>query len=401
MRAPLSWGTLARAGASAVLLALGLGACGDQALPSLRASDGGHGGADAASRAADARLEDAGVRGGDGGADAAVGSASWRCSETRELLGWQLAADYCVVARATQPAAAAWAVGGQTLWALSPVEATPGRALLQQASWLPAGGLGALEPLGPLDRAPAWGQDELVFFGSYLALSARGSLAAGYTLGGGDGGVWLLVAAAPTLKLVAAAGNFDAAWLDDETLLVNGLGLAEVGGEQAVYVWREGKAAPLITELGSASSFLAVGRSVAYVGGAFGSFPNLINRVFAFERAALLEAVKAQRQLVASSAGRVVYEGDLGDLSVLGDELFLIDSAYDLQQGAVVARGVFRQPVRRAEAVLEALGRPVPVLSPGPGSLALPAGLTGDGSRLLLTLDRGDLGQELVLLQAR
>ncbi|MBK6848294.1 MAG: hypothetical protein IPG96_12470 [Proteobacteria bacterium] len=394
-------GALVRPALLLGLLAGLLSACADDALPPLARGDGRSAAADAGPRVADGRASDVRVGAVDRGVDAHVTvTDAWPCLQTADLAGWVLADDYCVVAQTTQRAAAAWGFAREALWSFGPRNDQLGSLPLRRWAWRAGVEPSALEEVAVV--APGVDATALVFPGSYLALAGTGAALVGYTLADGDGSVVMM---GPNTKLavqVNAPGNFDAAWLDDETLLVNGMGLEGSEAKQALYAKRgTNSAARLVKDLGAASSYVAVGRSVVYVGGAFGAFPSLVNRVFAFDRDRLSEALSDRRELDGDDEGVEVYQGDLGDLTTVGDELVWLDSYYDEKRAAMAARGVFRRGVQRLADRLAPVGTPSAVLTPGTSTVAQPVGLAGDGVRLLVVLDRGAAGHALLLLRPR
>jgi hypothetical protein len=133
----------------------------------------------------------------------------------------------------------------------------------------------------------------------------------GYTLFDITGALVLGGAGRP-VETVPAIGNYDAAFFDAQNLLVDGLSLGEVHEGQGVYLHGPTSTGRrLIEELGTLSSNLAVGQTLVFAGGAFGTFPQLTNRVFGFRRDELAAAIGQGTAL--SAAGRaLVYEGDLG-----------------------------------------------------------------------------------------
>jgi hypothetical protein len=138
--------------------------------------------------------------------------------------------------------------------------------------------------------------DVLVFPGSYLALAPSGGAAAfGYTTTaeGFAGGVFRVQRSDGASAELDAPGNFGAAWLDDDTLLVNGLGLDGEGGEQGLYAAVFAPSGVRIVHvasgLGVASGSVAVTSSMVLVGGYFEGFES---RAYALARARV-EAVLA------------------------------------------------------------------------------------------------------------
>lgn len=141
------------------------------------------------------------------------------------------------------------------------------------------------------------------FAGAYLAVAPGGGLAAfGYsTAGAGAPGEVLFVPIAPnsTASAFSAPGNYGADFLDDDTLVVNGLGAAGVEDGQGVYVVALSGAATAAkgaANMGTASGDVAVSGDLVLAGGyeGFGTtWPDGSegNRVFQLDKGALEAAV--------------------------------------------------------------------------------------------------------------
>lgn len=132
--------------------------------------------------------------------------------------------------------------------------------------------------------------------GQYVTTSPNGrSIAFGYTLVDADisGGIFRLLTMDGTAEgEIAADGNYDAAWLDESVLLINGLGLgAHIG--QALYAvvfdGAEPRTLRVGTGIGEFSGGVAVTADYVLAGGYFSDGSN---RVFTVPRAAV-EAVIA------------------------------------------------------------------------------------------------------------
>ncbi len=142
------------------------------------------------------------------------------------------------------------------------------------------------------------GADAMLFTGGYLALAPTASLAAfGYTVSPSfDGRVHLVLAGGGTDTDLSAPGNFDAAFLDGSTLLVNGLGVDDVGlGEQGLYaVTTEGGLGfvRVAEGLGDFSGGVRVTDAFVLVGG---SFPGFESRTYVIDRALVEDVVAGRR----------------------------------------------------------------------------------------------------------
>ena len=84
----------------------------------------------------------------------------------------------------------------------------------------------------------------------------------------------------------------------------------------------DGKARRLITDLGDASGYVAVGDNVLFAGGAFGKFPDLTNKVFAFSLAEVRAALASGKPLSAKTddlRSQVLEEAKTAALAELKD----------------------------------------------------------------------------------
>lgn len=146
-----------------------------------------------------------------------------------------------------------------------------------------------------------------LFPGGYVEASPSGdAVAFGYTLADFSGGVFRVRTADGGEERLAAEGNFDAAWLDDATLLINGLGLGTDGG-QGLYAAVFGVGAPTLlrvaTGLGSASGSVAVGSDYVLVGGLFGTFPDTAAEAYALPRAEVERVIAGERGEIVVATG--------------------------------------------------------------------------------------------------
>ncbi len=161
-----------------------------------------------------------------------------------------------------------------------------------------------------------------LFAGSYVALSPKAFVAAGYTesktfageIYWGDKGI------KTAKKIDKAKGNFDVAFLTDTTLLINGTGLGKDTSGQGVYVYEEGKTPRrLIKDLGIASGAMVVGTQTVYAGGYFTGG----NKIYGFSVAEIKNAITANKTLSASTDGDLVSSASYSDAAALGDDLVL------------------------------------------------------------------------------
>lgn len=124
---------------------------------------------------------------------------------------------------------------------------------------------------------------EMVALGDYVSISPNGNAVIfGYTTFGGSAGgtpgtVFDVLTASGEATSIAAPGNFEAAWLDDGELIVNGLGLGTIEAGQGLY---RAEIAPsgfvtshLVANLGCFSGAVAVAPQFVLAGGfcGFGS----------------------------------------------------------------------------------------------------------------------------------
>ena len=137
----------------------------------------------------------------------------------------------------------------------------------------------------------------LVFAGGYVAVSPdEMHVLFGYTTtdAGFVGGVFDAAVGSMTVAETAGPGNYDAAWLDGASWLVNGLGLGTAGGAaQGLYLHDGSGDRQVAAAMGDYSGSVAVLGGVVLAGGVpAAAWPDgtMGDRVFVLDRAALLGA---------------------------------------------------------------------------------------------------------------
>jgi hypothetical protein len=219
------------------------------------------------------------------------------------------------------------------------------------------------------------GSDTL-FGGGYVAFSQGNRVAVGYTRSSDFGGAIFYGAIDEASDELTAPGNFDAAWLDSETLLVHGSGLEQLNDGTGVYVWQLGSTPrKLIEELGEASSFIAIGPEVVFVGES--AWPN--NRVHAFTRAELTAAIASTDSLTPEDAD-LVYDGAASDMAALGNDLLVLDITYDAEFNASF-NGIHAIAVDVQEDTVQTLAT-TDLLAATESATAIPAALATSGELL-------------------
>jgi hypothetical protein len=331
--------------------------------------------------------------GADGEQTSAASAVACRTDATHD--GFALASEYCVVAELTlpEPSAVSLAFDGAALFSYRQVAANDGGQSVQfavdrRAISYAEGTLDEPEPLLRFEMTAAG--DEQLFASGYLARSTAGTLAVGYTRSSDFGGSVMVGSADESVGELVSPGNFDAAWLDEDTLLVHGSGLGDAAEGAAVYVWRRNEAPRrLVADLGAASSYLAIGDEVVYVGES--AWPD--NRLYAFTKAQLHAAV-ATNSTLTKTDGDMVYDGTAIDVATLHDDLVVLDASYD-ESFSAVFNGVRRIAVAVDQGSVSATGQTelaAPVDDPGPvptqlvqsGPLLGLVGIADDGKRVTL-----------------
>lgn len=173
------------------------------------------------------------------------------------------------------------------------------------------------------------GASALFFGGGYVAASPTGaSVAYGYTLDDFSGEVFEIATADGAVVALDAPGNFDAAWLDADTVLVNGLGLegaAESG--QALYAAELSGGAAVVRQivrgLGSASGAVEVTGDYVLAGGFDDAFQS---HVYFLERSAVEAAAAGGPAITVDETDEVLWEGAP------------VDSAFSIVHGFFVTR---------------------------------------------------------------
>ncbi|MFZ5786194.1 MAG: hypothetical protein ACOY3Y_07100, partial [Acidobacteriota bacterium] len=237
------------------------------------------------------------------------------CPPGLDLKPFTLDAAYCVLYRAPlATAASAVATTANRVWTFASA-GTPAGGLLEEHAVKPGGV--QLEAASAVFGFPLPATKH--YLGTYLARSAGGKLAAGYTEDQTfDGAIYFGAKGGSPVKIEKAQGNYDAIFLDDETLLVNGAGLGAAQEGQGVYLWRAGSAPRrLVKDLGGMSGQLALGPGVLHAGGYFTDG----NKLYAFTLAEVKAAIAAGKTLSATSDGDLVYAGGSLDAAALADDL--------------------------------------------------------------------------------
>lgn len=318
------------------------------------------------------------------------------CRTELDLRPLELSERLCVVANLGElpPQTAAFAVTTSQLWLYGPGDADAGFSVTTLDMDLGQGTVSdkGIEALGfsvQLDEGVS------AFPGGFLAVAADRTPAVGYTRDSDFGGS-VLVAADPSPRDLDSPGNYDAVWLDDDTLLVNGQGLGGGAPQQGLYAWqRQGDARQmLIGNLGTASSFVARGDSVVFVGES--AWPT--NKLYAFTTAELQQALAEGRTLDAKADGDLVYEGQIIDATAMADSLVVLETSFDeaftALFGAVRRIGVSVQGASISATEDEEL------IMPGTGG-SRPSAMAASGGLLALRLEQDDGDTPLVIVKAK
>ncbi len=253
----------------------------------------------------------------DQGADMSVNP---RCRKALNLNPFTLAKEYCAVYRFTQsgsPAAFNFHNNDVYVLSLSSVGSNHAGEVNTFTIDTETGLPGAASSVFSFSFVSA----ATIYAGSYLALSPKPYAAVGYTESGTfDGAIYWGDKGITTPKKVdKATGNFDAVYLDDQTLLVNGTGLGATQSGQGVYGYQEGKTPVLlIKDLGIASGFMGLGMSTLYVGGYFASGGS---KIYGLTLGEVKAAITGGKTLSATTNGDLIYAGSTLDAAALGDDL--------------------------------------------------------------------------------
>jgi hypothetical protein len=349
----------------------------DQAVTDAGVAEAGHDLATDAGQPGDTGSPDQGPD--QGSADQGTG-----CNASLDLAPLTLASAYCVSARVAAPAASAFAFDPTRLWTYEAGSAARSFVVRERALDLGKNSVGT--PADVISFTVSGTQN--VFAGLYLAAwPGAGSVTVGYTLKDFSGGLRSGKAGATPVE-VSAKGNFDVAYLDADTLLINGQGAGSAEDGQGLYVYKNGSGRQLIKDVGSFSSLVSVGSSVVFVGGF-----TTANEVWAFSVAEIKAAISANTTLSGSTDGDLIYSGDLKDGIALGDSLVYIDDDF------VSFKAVRRLPVTvTGDSVSK--GTAVDVITPPVGAAvkvdALAATVGWLGVRLT-----GGAGEELALIREK
>ncbi|MCA9668522.1 MAG: hypothetical protein KC503_23180 [Myxococcales bacterium] len=288
--------------------ALLLASCSDDAKP----SDAGK----------DVTVSEAGTDGGsDAGLDVSLpdygpDAPTSRCSiETLAPLKLDEGA-YCVAYRLELPAVpTAFAVRGGSVYTFGETSTAKTFEVSEQTFDIKSGILASPIPFYTF----AVTSSEALFGSMFLALSPGGKIASGYNTSSPTNptGKVYIASHGGTPSETQADGNFDAAFVDDTTLLVNGSAAGTLSG-QGVYVIVDGKApALLIKDIGDFSGPVVVTKDIVYAGGYFSGANE--GRMYAFTLAEIKAAIAGGTQLVASDGDLAFSGNQLGAAGLDGD----------------------------------------------------------------------------------
>ena len=274
------------------------------------------------------------------------------CLSVPALAAHTLTAGYCAVAAFDAPAPGPFAIEGDSaLWFFEADAAVDNHfAVVRYPREAGAAALGAGTSVFGFTVDTA----DNLFPGAYLALSAAGDAAVGYSLASDFSGAVMVGRAGETAETIAAKGNYDVIFWDDDSLLINGLGAGTSEDGQGLYLYKGGQGRKLVGALGAASGPLCKGQDVLFVGGFF----ETENRVFAFSAAEVVAAISNAKTLAADVDGDLVYQGPLTDAVAFGNDLIVIDDDWQ------TFVGVKRVPVS-VDGASVSKGDTVPVLAAG------------------------------------
>jgi hypothetical protein len=261
------------------------------------------------------------------------------CSPGLSLSPLSLAPDYCVTRRLKLPASyGAFALRGDSLWTFSGHTTTTVGELKGEVQRWPidpkSGALGASTVVFSFSEVAT----VKIFASEYLAAApgSAGPFAVGFTLDKTfEGAIYRGSAGGAPQKIGGAQGNFDALFLDDKTLLVNGFGAESAQLGQGVYLLEAGKPARrLIKDLGAMSGYLALGTHALFAGGYFTDG----SKLYGLSLAELNAAIAGGKELSASADGDLVYSGSALDAAALGDDLVIarVDTSFAFDGVSVV-----------------------------------------------------------------
>jgi hypothetical protein len=209
-----------------------------------------------------------------------------------------------------------------------------------------------------------------------------------------QGSIYVGSAGATPREIEDANGNFAAAFLDEDTLLVNasrGVGSAQNG--QGVYAVRgQGNAELLIGELGDNSGFLAVTDDFVLAGGYWAT--EMTTRIYGFSRAKVLQALAENKRLSASADAELLAQGNFLAAAVWQQALVLAvaDANYALTK-------ITRRALTLDGDRVQLSGTETTLATPGDSSTSL-ANLVSDGARLGVVLVDGAGKKEMALVFA-
>lgn len=311
------------------------------------------------------------------------------CDPSLDLTPLSLEASFCVVRRFDLPAPLdAVGLRGTSVYVYALDTATPS-------------GTVSAAPIDPLTGKPGTysplfsftpGLSGTLFASAYLALSPAGQAAVGYTVDTTfDGQIFWGNTATPK-PVDKASGNFDVAFLDNQTLLINGMGVGAAQDGQGVYLYQQGKTPRrLITDIGTMSGFLAVGKKAVFAGGYFTGG----SKIYGFSVAEVQSAIGGGGTLTPTADGDLILDGSAGDAAALEDELVVVklDSSWAFDRVTRIPVTVSGNTVTPGTAVDL-------VTKPGGATAAVTGLATGSGLQLGIVL-QGTSQSELAVVRPK
>jgi hypothetical protein len=297
---------------------------------------------------------------------------------------------YCVTARVgLQEVPAGIALGGDAVWTFG----ASGPRSFEVRRWqIDRPGRALVQPVAVLSFTAQRSED--LYPSEYLAVH-QGSVAVGYntTDFGNPQGSVLWGREGTTPEEVPAAGNYDAVLVDEETLLVDGLGAGTLEG-QAVYAIRKDKEPlKLIADLGEASAALALGARVLFAGGY--TYGEGKSKLFGIPRVEVSAALAAGEELSATKSGVLIAEGCFLGAAALDDDLVILSCDEKFEYD-----GVWRIPVSIGAGAMATQPRK-PVVFPTAGRGGAVKRIAADGPRLGLVFVDGTGDVHLAIIRER
>lgn len=259
-------------------------------------------------------------------------ATSWTCQSIALPGGISLSKDQCVVGKIAIEESRVVALEDSYLWQIAGSPGTTASTITIRRSSLDWTQSQLATPNVTLTHHV----NAAVYPSQFFALSSSGTAWVwGYTYPDLTGTVlWGELGSTVPKHQSTAPGNFDAAFFDDNTILVIGLGTNNAQFQQGLYQFsRTGTPRRVMGDLGDNSGYLALNDRFVIVGGYF--FSEEADQLYLFSRSQLQTALTQGSLLSATTHGVLLYHGDVIDLAI-GDDIAYIVTPSTIERRKII-----------------------------------------------------------------